>query len=942
MNDLTETSETPAWFKVVLLLGMLVFAFYASTHMVAAGDTWVAMACGRHFDNHGVDTVEPFSFNSHRAGPSDETLSELGFPEWTYGIIRKIHPTGWINQNWLTHLGYYKLTTWFGGEGVYAYNYNTLVYWKFGLYFLTVLLVFALGKVIGVPNLLAAAAACLAMVIGRSFYDIRPAGYSNMLTPAFVLVLALAMCRNHRWIWWIVPVVVFWANVHGGYIYAFIILVPFIGINLLLLLPRRWSLCLGFIGLWLVLYLMSYKFISGYKSLLDQFYLQVQTAYNLSDAATAANIESTAQQVFGYNPDTVSLVFNKMLIVWLILAVASVVLTSLKQTKSGLFYFYHIFAGAVFVLSLFPRFFVGTPSTLPAYFSAFVTSSMLTFLFLCVVLTLLILAMAIKKDAFAFLSTRGIYHTIGASAAAFLAMIVFNPFHLTNLTHTFEISVSKHAASWRQVNEWKPAFDFMDKTTTEPNPVGDEEWFGVLCILTLLIFIVWLVNWFLKPRVNSRKVKTPPADSAGPYAWPKINLALLVISFFTIYLAIRSRRFIAISGTVACPIAALMLWQAWQMISVKIRINKSGRTAPWEIPAAGLLGIRGFVTLVFAVLAVFWGLKYKRIYLDPWPTDAIYNSVFMRMTASHLKPIEACEFIRLNGLSGRVFNYWTEGGAVALGQDPDPVTGEIPLKLFMDGRAQAAYNHDKFKLWQTVFAGGASGQKASQAFKGMQDLALAGKQTTADYQKLQKVYAENLDPAGTWISRQLDERDVWVVLMPITQENSTFMKALKTTDSWKTAYLDDIQHMLVNVQTSKGEALIAAIRDGKALFPTAYAQSLTTFYVITENHIAERYADLYNLAKETFELNPAPASAMLLTHLRGTSKTQEDLAAFLTDFLEHQDTYQQQAGYLQRLNTARICADFLSGQGNTEASRYRTLARAFKLEMQAIELGQRW
>jgi hypothetical protein len=942
MNDLTEKSETPAWFKAVLLFGMLVFAFYASTHMVAAGDTWVAMACGRHFDNHGVDTVEPFSFNSHRAGPSDETLAELGFPKWTHGMIRKIHPTGWINQNWLTHLGYYKLTTWFGGEGAYDYNFNTLVYWKFGLYFLTVLLVFALGKVIGVPNLLAAAAACLAMVIGRSFYDIRPAGYSNMLTPAFVLVLALAMCRNHRWIWWIVPLVVFWANVHGGYIYAFIILVPFIGINLLLRLPRRWSLCLGFIGLWLVLYLMSYKFISGYKSLLDQFYLQVQAAYNLTDAATAANIESMAQRVFGYNPDTVSLVFHKMLIVWLILAVISVVLTSLKQTKSGLFYFYHIFAGAVFVLSLLPRFFVSTPSTLPAYFSAFVTSSMLTFLFLCFVLTLLILAMAIKKDAFTFLSTRGIYHVIGASAAAFLAMIVFNPFHLTNLTHTFEISVSKHAESWRQVNEWKPAFDFMDKTTTEPNPVGDEEWFGVLCVLTLLIFTVWLVSWFLKPRPHPKKVKAPPADPADTYAWPKINLALLFISFFTIYLAIRSRRFIAISGTVACPIAALMLWQAWQMIRVKIQFHRTGQAVNWSVPAVGLRIIRGTVTLLFIAAAVFWGLKYKRVYLDPWPTDATYDSVFMRMTASHLKPIEACEFIRLNGLSGRVFNYWTEGGAVALGQDPDPETGEIPLKLFMDGRAQAAYNHDTFKLWQTVFSGGAGGQKASQAFRGMQDLAETGRRNTPKYQELEKVYTENIVSAGTWISQQLAERDVWVVLMPITQEHSTFVKALKTTDSWKTAYLDDIQHMLVNVQTSKGEALIAAIRDGKALFPTAYAQSLTTFHVITENRITDRYADLYRLAKEAFDLNPAPASAMLLTQLRGAPKTQEDLAAFLTDFLEHQDAYQQEAGYFQRLNTARICADFLADQSTGEAKQYRTLAKTFKQELEAVELSKRW
>ncbi|MHC4912144.1 MAG: hypothetical protein ACYTE5_03955, partial [Planctomycetota bacterium] len=47
------------WPMVLGWLAMLIFAFHASTHMVGAGDTWVAMACGRHFINHGVNTVEP-------------------------------------------------------------------------------------------------------------------------------------------------------------------------------------------------------------------------------------------------------------------------------------------------------------------------------------------------------------------------------------------------------------------------------------------------------------------------------------------------------------------------------------------------------------------------------------------------------------------------------------------------------------------------------------------------------------------------------------------------------------------------------------------------------------------------------------------------------------------------------------------------------------------
>ena len=73
-----ENSKTDLWkwLTVLCWIAMMIFAFHASTHMVGAGDTWVAMTCGRHFINHGVDTVEPFSANSHKAGPTEETMEK--------------------------------------------------------------------------------------------------------------------------------------------------------------------------------------------------------------------------------------------------------------------------------------------------------------------------------------------------------------------------------------------------------------------------------------------------------------------------------------------------------------------------------------------------------------------------------------------------------------------------------------------------------------------------------------------------------------------------------------------------------------------------------------------------------------------------------------------------------------------------------------------------
>ncbi len=951
MNDLTKTTESPKWFKVILLLGMLLFAFYGSTHMVAAGDTWVAMACGRHFANHGVDTVEPFSFNSHPAGPSDETLSKAGWPEWTHGIIRKVHPTGWINQNWLTHLTFYKLATWFG-EGD-NYNFNALVYWKFALYFITVLIVYATGRLIGLTDILAAAAACFALVIGRTFYDIRPAGYSNMLVPALILIMAMAMYKNYRLIWLVVPLVVFWANVHGGYIYAFIMFVPFVGINLLLRLPRRWTLCLGFIGVWLVMYIMSHNFIT------HKYYTMVQ-------------------DILRRPRQDISLLGNNMFWAWILLAAGSLALTIPRKIPAPLFYGYHIVAGVIFFFSLLLRFLPSTPSNLTDYFekmySYFVWSSRMSFIFVFIAGSLLICAMALKKQRFLSLPVNGIYHTIGAGAVALAAMVIFNPFHLTNLTHTFEISVSKHAESWRQVAEWKPAFDWMDKLADRPNMVGDEEAFGVLCVLTLAGLLIWLVAYFLKRQdaVGTNNKKKPSSESAtDTCSWPKIDLALLVIALLTIYMAVRSRRFIAIAGATACPFIFLLFKEAFANIPRKVNTILSiilvgisiffilswnvlfkdfeKLISSWqtrfvvEILVISLIGSLYFLhnkekmpnafrtapaylfTTGIIILACHWGAEYKRVYLDPWPSDNQYNTVFMRMTASHLKPTEACEFIRHNEISGKVFNYWTEGGAVALGQKPDEKTGHIPLKLFMDGRAQAAYNHDKFKLWQDIFSGGPIAQKARLD------------NSTLSQQQWGQI--------GERIDAQLGN-DVWVVLMPSSQEDSTFMRALLKTGHWKTAYQDNIQHLLVNARTPQGEKLIGDVLAGQVWFPSEYSKCLTTFVAITENNLSGRYSELYSLAKRAFDIFPYPSATIAMIRLENLPAFRDqvlnDFKNYLDDFVAQNELYESENGYLQRLTSADVCAKNLARSIPQESQKYSDMSRQLNEEAAQIKGRSIW
>lgn len=924
MEELSRSTEKNHWFTGILFAGMLLFSFYASTHMVAAGDTWVAMACGRHFSNHGVDNDEPFSFNSHPPGPSEETLAN--FPEWSHGLISKWHPTGWINQNWLTHLIFYKLATWFGDGD--SYNYNTLVYWKFVLYGVTVLCVYATGRVLGVGPLLSAAGACLAMVVGRSFYDIRPAGYSNLLVPVLILVFSLTTYRNYRLIWLIVPVVVFWANVHGGYLYAFMMLVPFAGVHLLLRLPRRWSICIGFIGLWLLMYLMSYKFIHGQKSIIDHYFAQLQQIFGLSDERIALEIQKATDKAFGVNPDSVFLINNKMFWVWFSLAIVSLILTCLKQIKNGAFYFFQFLAGGIFFLSLIPRFMVSGSDRLPAYFASSATSSLFSFLFVFIAGTLVILAMAFKKERFVSLEIKGICHTVAAGFVAFIAMIVFNPFHLTNLTHTFEISVSKHAESWRQVNEWRPAFDWMDKTRNAENPVGHEEWFGVMCILALIIIPIWLLGCFLKPKPLNKvtRKKTPEPLEADGFEWPKIDLGIIIISLLTMYMAIKSRRFISIAGSAAAPTLAMLIYHAWLMLSARYSWAIRKTKQPLSLPKNVLSLVRILTMIGIAGLGIFWSLKFKRIYLDPWPRDGRYHSVFMRITASHLKPFEVCEFINANHITGRVFNYWTEGGAVAFGQVPDAETGKTPLKLFMDGRAQAAYNHDKFKLWQQIYSGGPVIQQA--------------------HSKKKKIDNTILKDAGEWIDSELSTHKTWVALMPQTEANSTFMKALTATGNWKTAYLDNTQRLLVNTQTTEGKALIESILNGTAKFPDTFSEKMTTANIIIETNYKKRFNEIFTLLADAFKTRPCPVAAVSLTRLKISPQYAQKVAdlfdSYLDDLKNNKDNVRNADGLALRLSTANIASRYLAQVRPEQKNKYLKHAKDIEEEIKLFNKSLIW
>jgi hypothetical protein len=748
------------WPIVLFFLAMLIFAIHSGTRMVAAGDTWVAMASGRHFLAHGVDTVEPFSANSHRPGPTETELRK--YPKWLHGFIKKWHPTGWVNQNWLTHVIFYWLTHKSPFADAQNYSFNTLVYWKFAVCILTVFCVYYIGRVLGVNPALAAAFACFAVFVGRSFIDIRPQVFTNLLVSIFVLILVLATYRNVLYIWLIVPLGVFWCNIHGGYIYLFIMLVPFVGCNFVTGISRKW---------------------------------------------------------------------------------------------------------------------------------------------------------------FVSIKLKGVIQAILAGLVAFIAVIVFNPFHLTNLTHTFVVSVSKHAELWRTVNEWHPAFEWT-------NPVGTGVPFAVMFGISLGLLGLWLLSLALRPSHPARYRREAKEDP-GEYQWPRIDLALVTIAALTVYMAIRSRRFIPIAANVACPVMAMFIDQSIRMISARLNFNRHNRLIVSPMPWPLEISFTILAALAVLFFGTWWGLKFKRIYLDPWPTDRVFSSVFMRMTASYAKPFYAGQFIRENKLKGKMFNYWTEGGFIAWAQEPDPNTGKTPLQLFMDGRAQAAYEADDYRRWATIMAGGPVVQRITLARR---------EPTSSEFTQI-----------GDWITEQFKRYDVWLVLMPTVQFDTKFMDALQRRFDWRTVFISDKQQLMVNYETPQGRDLLNGLLTNQTKYPNEAHRFLALAYNLLRSKDKKIVMQGFPFAVRSLELEPSQIAVIEIIRavqvepqLAGLAD--QALTMYLKNFENNRDRYRKEDGYAKRLIPALVAARWLEkNTKNPNLAQFCTgRKKEYKIEQEFLFANTKW
>jgi hypothetical protein len=399
---------------------------------------------------------------------------------------------------------------------------------------------------------------------------------------------------------------------------------------------------------------------------------------------------------------------------------------------------------------------------------------------------------------------------------------------------------------------------------------------------------------------------------------PKIDLTIITIAVLTTYMAIQSRRFIPIAAFAACPIVAMFIDQTVRTISAARNFHSKNQFTVSSMSQPLQLFFIVLGAAVVLISGIGWGLKFKRVYLDAWPTDSKLNSVFMRMTASDAKPFYACRFIKDNKIEGKIFNYWTEGGFIAYGQNPDPNTGRTPLQLFMDGRAQAAYEPAAYKKWSDIMSGGPVVYQVTKVEK------RAFKE--ADYKKIGNWVDKELKGQDKELKGQVEEpkdQKVWVVLMPTGQFETPFVKGLEYHPDWQIVFYNNKQKLFVDITTPQGKKIFNGIFNGQTLYPNEFSRNLImaqTWFTFVQDKNAKKQA--LDFAKKAFSLNQSQApmrQIMFATkHPELRHEVEVEIENYFKQFEENIETWPNEHGYHHRIAAALNACGFLRGIAKRE------------------------
>ncbi len=611
------------WIWLGCILAVIAASLHSADRTIGGGDTWVAMMCGRYhlhpwcvgqegrtwqmrvLDKFGVHITQkdPFSAKSRGYAPAGG------------------EDVGWVNQNWLTHTLFYKMKTWYGTEGEAALRGENLIVWyKFLQAILTGLFAYWAARVLGAHPLLAAGSAAFGMLLSRSYIDLRP-NVSTIFFAALMIVLLSYWRKGRFWaLAGMIPAMIVWSNVHGGFIYALMIFFVVLGgyAAQYYLGKHAYWLVLAGLGITVFLLLQGSAGLADMVSDLHRKQLIVRSAGNTA-AATRFAEQATIVQLWRIGG----------------------VLAALSALAIG-----------VWSLMRWGR---------------------------------------LAKHSFVRIGPRGLVFLLAGLVAVIIIPAIFSPFGLENLIHPLTVAVGEEGNQWREVIEWKPVFD--------TNGFGKTLAYAIFLICFGVALMTWWFLFFTKPFSDDRHGRRRQPKHAEDVPWPKIDLAQIGMIAITLIMSIKSRRFVFLGGVVLAPFLAVTVQEVINMICVRrlarrhepLGLPVLPRRLVWAGVALSLVGTLA-ATIVF-------GVTMRNKYFKEPGSKTSGDSVFRKMVVVSDQPVAAMQFFKENRLQGVILNGWTHGGFVGFHQTPDAETGEAPCKLFIDGRAQAAYTIEHYQHW---------------------------------------------------------------------------------------------------------------------------------------------------------------------------------------------------------------------------------------------------
>lgn len=460
------------------------------------------------------------------------------------------------------------------------------------------------------------------------------------------------------------------------------------------------------------------------------------------------------------------------------------------------------------------------------------------------------------------------------AALAVAATVIASPYRIGNLLHPLLISVSKDAKFWREVGEWHPLKD------SSPGEIATFVAF-VACTFVAVFFAIRRGAERQPGRARGATERLPAAPEGG---W---DLGATAVFAMTAAMAVTSRRFLPMAYLVGAPLLAECATRALEGRPRLRRIRQYCEPRQRQVTVLVVAG----VLLVTATTAT----SFARTFLGPWPHSFSHLSPGDRVLDRSSRPWGPCRFLALNGVRGRLWTFYEDAGFWNWCQQREPTDGRTPLQVFIDPRAQRAFDVSVFLSYHNIADGGPTAKTIDDAGR-----------------------APNPEEARAiegWLARTMTAEGMWIVALPPEGRDTAFARYLPQLPAWRTVYLDEDHTLLVDTANPAGRDLAARADRDTLVFPNEASHLLTRAALALQADDAASWTRGLTLAEASYRAMPSARAVVYVGAAARRGEGRAEAVRFcrgiLDDLNASRPTYSRSDGYGRRLAAAIEAADIV-------------------------------